>query len=110
MRVLGVAMVRVLVTHKIKSVVARMESVLAMSNLDTKESNGLKITVDKDLCIGAGSCELLAPDVFGIDKENKAYIKDGWENTDEETIKQAAMSCPVLAIIVEKNEQKVWPE
>ncbi len=76
---------------------------------NTKEINGLKITVDRDICIGAGSCELLAPDVFGIDSENKVYIKDSF-NTDEETIKQAAMSCPVLAIILEKNGAKVWPE
>ena len=75
----------------------------------TKEVNGLKITVDRDICIGAGSCELLAPDVFGIDNENKVFIKDNF-NTDEETIKQAAMSCPVLAIILEKDGVKVWPE
>ena len=87
-----------------------MENVTAMNNLDIKEANGLKITVDKDLCIGAGSCELLAPDVFGIDDNNIAFIKDGFESTDEETIKQAAMSCPVLAILIEKRGKKVWPE
>lgn len=80
---------------------------ITMSN--TKEINGLKITIDRDICIGAGSCELLAPDVFGVDDENKVFIKDGFD-TDEETIKQAAMSCPVIAIILEKNGCKVWPE
>ena len=78
-----------------------------MSN--TKEINGLKITVDPDICIGAGSCELLAPEVFGIDDKNKVFIKDNFD-TDEETIKQAAMSCPVLAIMLEKNGKKIWPE
>jgi len=81
-----------------------------MEPINSKVINGLKVTIDRDLCIGAGSCELLAPEVFGIDAENKVFIKDGPTQTDQDTIIQAAMSCPVLAIILERDGVKVWPE
>lgn len=89
-----------------------------------------KIKVDRDLCIGAGSCVAVAPKVFELDGEGKAIIlkKDGSKNETsdfsnhteiddiEENILNAAKSCPVNAIIiVEVDDQgneirQVWPQ
>ena len=36
-----------------------------------------KITIDRDLCIGAGSCVALAMKTFALDQENKAIVMEG---------------------------------
>ncbi len=66
-------------------------------------SKKFKITVDRNLCIGAASCVALAMKTFELDSENKAIVID--EGGDEaETIKLAAESCPTKAIILENIE------
>jgi len=61
-----------------------------------------KIKIDKNKCIGCGTCAALAPEVFELDENNKARVKNP-AGTDEETIKLAADSCPVQAISIEKK-------
>lgn len=73
-------------------------------NFDKKsdEKKPLKISrvvVDRDACIGAAPCVTVAPGVFQMDEDNKAYIVDQ-NGADAETIMLAAQSCPVQAIIV----------
>ena len=62
-----------------------------------------KITVDRNLCIGAASCVALAMKTFELDSENKAIIIDE-AGDDAETIKLAAESCPTKAIVLENIE------
>ncbi|MBP9747865.1 ferredoxin [Patescibacteria group bacterium] len=68
-----------------------------------------KITVDRDLCIGAAPCVTVAPGVFQLDDENKAYVVD--ENgADAETILLAAQACPVQAIILhDADGNQIYP-
>jgi ferredoxin len=69
----------------------------------------LKVRVDRDLCIGAGNCVAAAPTVFKLDKNNKAVVLKP-ESVDEDTLMDAAESCPVDAIIVEDdNGNQVYP-
>lgn len=75
-----------------------------------KESRYSKIEVDRNLCIGAASCVAVAPNVFELDNENKAVIKDP-RGADDETVLLAAKSCPVLAIkLYGKDGKQVFPE
>ncbi len=68
-----------------------------------------KVVVDRELCIGAAPCVTIAPGVFQLDEENKAYIVDQ-NGADAETILLAAQSCPVQAIIVYDDEGKqIYP-
>lgn len=68
-----------------------------------------KVIVDRDLCIGAAPCVTIAPAVFQLDEENKAYIVDQ-NAADGDTILLAAQSCPVQAIIVYDEEGKqIYP-
>lgn len=89
-----------------------------------------KVKVDRDLCIGAGSCVAVAPKTFELDNEGKAVIlkKDGTKNETsnfsayeeiddtEENILNAAKSCPVNAIIIVEVDDKgnelrqLWPQ
>jgi ferredoxin len=69
-----------------------------------------KIVVDRDLCIGAAPCVVVAPGVFQLDDENKAYIVDS-KAADNETLLLAAQSCPVAAIFLyDETGRQVYPE
>lgn len=68
-----------------------------------------KIVIDRDLCIGAASCVVIAPGTFQMDDENKAYLVD-INGHDAETIKMAAESCPTKAIFLYDEEgNQVYP-
>lgn len=65
----------------------------------------MKVRVDRDLCISLGNCVAIAPTVFAFDDENKAKVLDP-SSVDDNTLLEAAESCPVNAIIVEDDEGK----
>ena len=68
-----------------------------------------RIEVDRDLCIGAASCVVIAEKVFKLDEENKAVVID-INGADEETIIEAAKSCPVQAIFLyDENDNQIFP-
>lgn len=64
------------------------------------------ILVDRELCIGAAPCVAVAPDVFQLDEEGKAYVVDK-KGTDRETIIMAAESCPTVAIFLYEDDGTV---
>lgn len=68
-----------------------------------------KIVIDRDLCIGAASCVAIAPGVFALDDDNKAYVLDA-TGADDETILLAAQSCPTKAILLyDKDGNQIFP-
>lgn len=71
--------------------------------MDEKPLKIGKIYVDRELCIGAASCAAIAPEVFELDGENKAVVKN-MSGADAETILLAAKSCPTKAIYVYDEE------
>jgi len=70
----------------------------------------MKVKVDRNLCIGAASCVVIAPEVFELDNEMKAVVKS-FSGVEDERIIDAAKSCPVLAIILEdeKSGEQIYP-
>ena len=56
------------------------------------------VTINKEKCIGCGSGESVCPEVFGIGKDGKVYIKEDY-NTKEPCVKEAINGCPVKAIV-----------
>lgn len=64
----------------------------------------MKVSVDKDLCIGCGICESICPRVFFMDGDGKASVK-AHPNTSElkECTQDAEGQCPVSAISVSKD-------
>ncbi|MFA6005490.1 MAG: ferredoxin [Patescibacteria group bacterium] len=70
-----------------------------------------KVTVDRKLCIGAATCVAIAEKTFALDSEAKAVILDTAINDAKEVILDAAMACPVAAIIIEDSKGKrIFPK
>jgi len=63
----------------------------------------MKVKVDGELCSGVSNCVAIAPTVFKLDDQNKAVVLDP-DSVDEETLIEAAESCPENAITVEDDE------
>ena len=73
-----------------------------------KEPN-LFVDVDPTLCIGCCSCEIIAPDVFQINKESMSNPKSTVINrkgAGVNKIMNAAKTCPTKAIIVDDLDTK----
>ena len=69
----------------------------------------LFVDVDKSLCIGCCSCEIIAPQVFEIDKNSKSNPKSSVINqrgAGVNKIMNAAETCPTKAINVENSDTK----
>jgi ferredoxin len=65
--------------------------------------------VDRNLCLGVGNCVAIAPTVFELDEENTAVVLAP-SSVDDDTLMEAAESCPEKAIIVEDDEgRQLYP-
>lgn len=70
----------------------------------------LKITVDRNLCIGAATCIAVAPKTYVLDSEAKAVILTSAAEETPDTIIESAKACPVAAIIIEDGTgKKIFP-
>ena len=69
-----------------------------------------KVTIDRNLCIGAGSCVAIAPKVFALDSEAKAILLPTVNEEDDTNVLEAAKACPVAAIIItDETGKQVFP-
>ncbi|PIY69166.1 ferredoxin [Candidatus Roizmanbacteria bacterium CG_4_10_14_0_8_um_filter_39_9] len=72
--------------------------------------NKLRVTVDRNLCIGAATCIAVAPKTYVLDSEAKAIFINTAPEETEETIIDSAKACPVAAIIIQNEAgQQVFP-
>ncbi len=61
----------------------------------------MQVTLDAELCIGSGSCEELAPQVFQMSDEGIAIVIEPNPPSDlAEATLQATASCPTAAITI----------
>ncbi len=66
----------------------------------------LQVRIERHRCFGAGNCITLAPTAFGwLEGELlKADLVDP-TSVDEEILREAALSCPTQAIVIEEVEE-----
>ena len=69
-----------------------------------------KVKVIRSAFIGAASCVAVSPNIFELDAEQKAIIKENSADA-EQNILMAAQSCPTRCIIITDTEtgKQVWP-
>ena len=60
----------------------------------------MRITVDRDRCIGAGNCALVAPAVFDQDAEEALVVllAESPPESERAAVEQAADRCPAAVI------------
>ena len=65
----------------------------------------LKVSVDKNKCVGSGQCVFLAPIVFGQREEDGIVelLIDEVDESFKENVKSAERNCPTSAIEVEES-------
>lgn len=70
----------------------------------------MKIIIETEKCRGHSNCEAIAPDVFEIDDNFKAFVVDPAGDSDELIVK-AAKACPKLAIALEHETtgERIFP-
>ena len=62
----------------------------------------MKVRVDKELCIGDGSCAETCPEVFELHGDGLAYVKNNADYAAAgDRLTEAVENCPVGAIIFE---------
>jgi len=58
----------------------------------------MKVTVDREACIGSGNCEATAPEIFEV-RDDKSHAKvDTVPKDQEDKVREAEQGCPVGAI------------
>ena len=67
---------------------------------------GLRIHIDRDLCVSFGDCIEAAPDVFEFDDEEIAVFASEVGTIDREDLIAACASCPVDALTAFDEEGK----
>jgi ferredoxin len=75
---------------------------------DERIVGGLRVRIDRTLCVGFGDCVTAAPDAFVLDDEDVAIFRAP-ETVDRACLLRACASCPVDALTVwdESGEQIV---
>ena len=60
----------------------------------------MRVTADREVCVGAGQCELLAPEVFEVDDDGAVQVLQQ-EPDDEAAVRDAVSQCPTGAIALD---------
>lgn len=70
-----------------------------------------RIVIDRDVCIGAGTCVAEAPRTFDLDEHDLAVVQPG-AGDDDQAVLWAAQGCPVgaISLFVGEDDRRVWPE
>ena len=67
-----------------------------------QQENNMQIKLEVDKCIGSGSCEMLAPEVFEVGEDGLAKLLDASPGSEMESkVRAAEESCPTRAIAVD---------
>lgn len=58
----------------------------------------MKPIIDRETCIGCGSCESLCGAIFKLMDDGKAHVQKGDYAANQSCVEEAIAACPVQAI------------
>jgi ferredoxin len=62
----------------------------------------VRVGVDRDRCVGSGTCEALAPDVFEVDDDGVLVVLRDEPTPDEQSdVRDAVTACPTRALTLD---------
>jgi ferredoxin len=69
-----------------------------------------RITVDREICVGSGTCVVVAAGRFALDDDDRSNPVTSEIKTDEQ-VREAAQMCPTGAISLRDlaTGKPVWP-
>jgi len=73
-----------------------------------REVHGVRVVIDRDLCVGFADCIAEAPDAFDIDDEGIAILTNP-EKAGRGRLLDACAACPVDAITVFEDGVAIIP-
>jgi ferredoxin len=80
-----------------------------LADFDERIVAGLRVRIDRTLCVGFGDCVKESPESFTLDEENVAIFVTP-EAAAREVLLRACASCPVDALTVwEEDGTQVVP-
>ena len=76
---------------------------------DERIAHGMRLCIDRSLCVGFGDCVDIAPEAFKLDDESIAILLEP-DRVDRERLLRACDACPVDAITVwDEDGQQLVP-
>jgi ferredoxin len=66
----------------------------------------LSIEINREVCMGSGTCSFWAPGVFDLDDDGIAIVTDP-EGEPEDKILLAGQGCPTQAIAIFRDGEKI---
>lgn len=72
-------------------------------HLIERTAHGLRVVIDREICVGFGDCAKEAPDAFRLDEEGLAAFENP-EQAARESLLLGCDACPVDAIVVWDEE------
>ena len=69
------------------------------ASLNERVVHGMRLCIDRSLCVGFGDCVDVAPEAFQLDDENIVILVDP-DRVDRARLLRACDACPVDAITV----------
>ena len=75
-----------------------------MSEIDECTIAGLRIQIDRGLCVGFGDCVSEAPEGFQLDADDIAVFGEHPESVGRERLLRACEICPVDALTVRDGD------
>jgi ferredoxin len=80
-----------------------------VADFDERSVGGLRVRIDRTLCVGFGDCVKASPGAFALDDDNVAIFAAP-EGVIREDLLRACASCPVDALTVwSENGQQLVP-
>ncbi len=75
-----------------------------------KTVNGLKIIIDRDMCIGTANCIKIAGEVFELDNQKIVTFRPDIKELDRKMLIEACSVCPVNALTaIDENGNQIVP-